>query len=271
MKKRLSFIVNNYYILAISVSLMISSVVACNLYAQDVNYIDANDAYVDAIGDQPGQQAVNAGTRAMVDRSGFKDQFNTGILNYGLNDNLYYQFSGESIFIDGNPLGSSMTNLTWIHLNSLDFKLLPSWAYGAELLYFGATSNSMFSGDEDVIGSSIDMNLFLASFSLRTFFINPFKEFLQPYLGLGLGLVFGDFDTNKLGGGKHYTTFNGALSYQIVGVQLQVAERGGIMAEVKNMRAYASTSNDPFDKGDGETVKLTLDGVIIGFTFYYRI
>ena len=56
-----------------------------------------------------------------------------------------------------------------------------------------------------------------------------------------------------------------------MGVQIMLFERGGIMAEIKNMRASATTSNDPFHQGNGDTVGLTMDGVIIGFTGFYRM
>jgi len=36
------------------------------------------------------------------------------------------------------------------------------------------------------------------------------------------------------------------------------------------MRATAATSNDPFDQGNGDSVNITFDGVIMGLTGYYR-
>lgn len=114
------------------------------------------------------------------------------------------------------------------------------------------------------------MNLYMLSVSTRAYFLNPKRDLLHPYYGVGWGLLFGNFSSQKVTGGSHYTTFNGILAYQIMGVSVKIMEEAGIMAELKNMRASASTSNDPFNQSGGDSVNLMFDGVIIGFTIYYR-
>ncbi len=244
------------------------------LIAQDINYIENNDEYVDApVGDAAalnggGSQAGGGAAAASWDR---KDQFNCGWLNYGLSEPVYEQFSGESIFDEGKSITQMFTNVTWNHLNELGFQIPAAWSYGAELLYFASNSDNMYSGEGSVSGSSINMNLYMVSGSLRLFFLDPVKEFLHPYYGVGWGFIFGDLTTEQnLTGDHYYTTLNGLLAYQVMGVEFLIGARAGMMAEIKNMRASASTSNDPFDQGDGDSVDLTFDGVIMGLTGFYR-
>ncbi len=90
-------------------------------------------------------------------------------------------------------------------------------------------------------------------------------------MGFGWGLVTGDFNTTQnVTGSKYYTSFSGPIAYQILGIQIEMGARYGLNAEFKTLRAYATTSNDPFDQGSGDALELSLDGVIIGLTGYYR-
>jgi hypothetical protein len=247
-----------------------------SIFAQDINYIDNNDQYIDVVGEPEGQVQGPARQDRPAAIAGASwqqnDQFSTGILNYGLSESVYYQFSGESIFKDGKPFsGDLLFNWNWTHFKQLDSSIPAAWSYGGEFLYFNATSKSVYSGEDTVSGSSIDMNLYMFSAAIKIFFLDPVKEFLHPYWGVGWGILLGDFTTKKnLTGSNHYTPFNGVLSYQVLGVQIMFMERAGIMAEIKNMRANASTSNDPFDRGNGDSVDLIFDGVIIGLTGFYR-
>ncbi len=243
--------------------------------AQDeADYIDTNDEYVDVV--EPGPDgAPQAESSPFVSRASWNhdDQINTGILNYGLSNSVYYQFSGEDIFEDGNPVeGSLGFNWNWSHFNKLDYRIPRAWSYGAELLYFNSTSESIYSGSGDVSGSSIDMNLYMFSVALKAFFMDPVEDYLQPYWGVGWGAFFGDFKSVQNVTNKESTTnFNGLLNYQVLGIQIMLMERVGLMAEIKNMRASADTSNDPFNQGDGDTVELMFDGVIIGLTGFVRL
>lgn len=238
-------------------------------FAQAPDYIEDDD-YVDVYVEPQQGQDGGAGVRGGQGWDAI-DQLNTGLLNYGYKESVYYQFSGEGIYKDGNPLsGSFFFNYTWNHIKPLNFKIPPAWAYGAEFLYFSSDSQGVYSGDSDATGSLINMNLYMLSASARLYFLNPKRDFLHPYYGVGWGLFFGDFDTQKITGGTYYTTFTGILAYQIMGISIEILEQAGIMAELKNMRATASTSNDPFNQGNGDSVELMFDGVIIGFTLYYR-
>lgn len=243
--------------------------------AQDeADYIDANDEYVDVVGPGPGG-APQAESSPFVSRASWNhdDQINTGLLNYGLSKSVYYQFSGEDIFKDGNPVGGSLgLNWNWSHFNKLEYRIPRAWSYGAEFQYFNSTSESIYSGSGDVNGSNIDMNLYMFSIALKAFFMDPVEDYLQPYWGVGWGAFFGDFKTVQNVTNNEYTTnFNGLLNYQVMGIQIMLMERVGLMAEIKNMRASANTSNDPFNQGDGDTVELMFDGVIIGLTGFVRL
>ncbi len=239
------------------------------------NYIDDNNDYVDAVGNENTAndlRQTSTNSQANVATSKYRDQFSTGILNYGYLESLYYQFSGDTEpFKDGNPLDNYFTNIAWIKIMPMDFRIPPSWAFGVEFLYFTSTSDSVYSGESDTTGSAINMQMYMLSISVRVFFMDTFKEVLHPYVGLGWGVAFGDFNTTKQGTGeKYYTFFSGPQSYQIIGIQVKLGERYGINGEFKNLRSFATTSDDPFDQGDNNSVNLTLDGVIIGLTGYYR-
>lgn len=243
--------------------------------AKGQQFVDPNEGqYVDApIGGAGLAGGGNTQSPAVAGASWDQnDQINTGILNYGLSESIYYQFSGEEIFEDGNPLSGGLAlNWNWTHLNQLDYKIPPAWSYGGEFLYFSSTSDSTYSGGGSVSGSDINMNLYMLSMALKAFFMDPVNEFLQPYWGAGWGIFWGDFDTTQnITGSKHETSFSGVLSYQVFGIQIMFLKRGGIMAEIKNMRAKGATSNDPFKQGNGGSVDLNLDGVIIGLTGFYR-
>ncbi len=243
--------------------------------AQEENgFFDADDEFVDVVG--PGPEGIpQTESSPFVSRATWNhdDQINTGMLNYGLSKSVYYQFSGEDIFEDGNQLeGSLGFNWNWTHFNKLDYRIPRAWSYGAEFLYFNSTSESVYGGSGNVSGSSIDMNLYMFSVALKAFFMDPVEDYLQPYWGVGWGAFFGDFKTVQNVTNNEFTTnFNGLLNYQVMGIQIMLMERVGLMAEIKNMRASADTSNDPFNQGDGESVELMFDGVIIGLTGFIRL
>lgn len=245
-----------------------------NLIAQDTNYIENNDEYVDVV-IEPGQDAADApeNQRTTTVNWNQNNQLHTGQLNYGYVDSVYHQFSGEDIYKDGNPADATFfTNVTWTNLRPLNLQIPQAWSLGGEFLYFSSNSESVYTGDDDVTGSLIDMNLFMTTMAVKVFVFDPVREFLQPYWGVGWGFLFGAFDTDKKNdGGDFSTSFFGLQSYQLMGAQIKLGERFGILAEIKNMRASATTSNDPFDQGNGDSVDLVFDGVIVGFSVYYRL
>ncbi len=246
-----------------------------DLFGQDVNYIENNSDYVDVGVGTASNNAVAANQGSMSRRGNWKEnnQFHTGLLNYGFTESPYYQFSGEAIFDDGNPLtGIPLLNYTWTNFNKLDFKVPPAWSYGAEFQYYSSTSESVYSGEDNVEGSDITMGLYMINFNAKVFFLDPVNEFLYPYFGVGWGFLTGSFDTKQTETGKTYgTSFFGLYSYQMIGVQVMLGNKWGLVAEFKNMRGTAATSNDPFDQGDGNSVNLAFDGVIIGLSVFYRI
>lgn len=242
------------------------------VFGQDTNYLNNGD-YVDAPVEPQAAATQNGGGFQNGGSSWtFDDQYNTGVLNYGYQKSAYYQYTGESIFEDGNSLGGEiLQNILWTRLKPMDTKIPAAWGYGAEFLYFSSTSESVYSGNDDVTGSLINMTMFMTSVNVKLFFMDPVKDFLHPYWGVGWGVLFGEFAGKNISGGSVHTPFSGVQTYQVMGVQIKLFERGGLMAEIKNMRASATTSNDPYSQGGGGKVGLTLDGVIIGFTGFYRM
>lgn len=250
--------------------------IAFVVFGQDTNYLNDGN-YVDApVGAEAvpgtGPAANGAGFQGGGNGWSFDSQFNTGVLNYGYQTSAYYQYTGENIYENGNPLGGELfQNVLWARLRPLDTKIPVAWSYGAEFLYFSSTSESVYNGNDDVTGSLIDMSLFMPSVNVRLYFMDPVREFLHPFWGVGWGVLFGEFAGKNISGGSVHTPFKGMHTYQVMGVQIKLFERGGIMAEIKNMRASATTSNDPYNQGNGDTLNLKLDGVIIGFTGFYRL
>lgn len=229
---------------------------------------EQEDVYVDApIGEgaQPAENQVSLGTE-------YVEQFNLGIRNYGYIEPVYLKYSGNSIFEDGNSPTEYFRNIGWNHIIPLDYKYLPAVALGLEFLYFSSASDSVYSGEEEeVIGPSIDMNLLMGSGSFRMFFMDPFKEFLHPFFGLGWGIISGNINTIKVGGEKYTTTFMGVLAYRMFGTQIKLSDRGGLFLELRSQSATAIASNDPFGQAKkNEDLTLNFDGVMVSLTGYYR-
>lgn len=226
------------------------------------------DVYVDAPIEtaQPGAGQAVAGPPA----SNFSEQYNWGLINYGFLDNVYYQYSGNRIFKGGNS-PSTFINIGYLNILPIDLKYMPGLAYGGEFQYHTATSEDVYAGDDDTIGPSIDMSLYITNVRLRLFFMDPFKEKLQPFFGLSWGILFGDFDTTKVGGDKYSTYFSGMTISRNFGVQIKIGNRGGLITEFRSVTANAvKTSNDPFDQGSGDSMTLDFSGNTVALTGYYR-
>lgn len=237
-----------------------------NAFAQEEVYVDAPVGQAAPQGQQAAGAAIGGGGPA----STFVDQFNSGLINYGFTDPIYLQFTGNSIFNESSFPDSFFTNVGWNHFVSLDFKYLPAYSFGAELQYYTATSENVYRGESSVVGPSVNMNLFLLSGFVRAYFLDPLREFLHPFFGFGWGVVSGNIDTTKVGGSKYSTAFFGLQSYRAFGMQVKLAERGGLMMELRTITARAATSNDPFDRSDGDSVDLNFSGVQVGLTGYFR-
>lgn len=224
------------------------------------------DVYVDApiVANQP--NAAQAGPVG-----NFPDQFSFGLINYGFIENIHYQFSEDGIFAGGNS-PSGVTNLGWIRIIPLDYQYLPGMAYGAEFMYFTASSEDVYAGEEDVvIGPSINMDMYVTNFKLRLFFMDPVKELLHPFFGLSWGLIFGNLNSTKVGGDRFTTSFFGFSISRNLGIQIKLGERGGLITEMRTISANnVKTSNDPFNRGDGDSVDLDFSGITVALTGYYR-
>ena len=265
------------YLRTLIVSAIVMGCVTDYPRAQGANYIQGNSAYVDVAGN-PTASVGDSFSDSETASSRYSHQFSVGKKNYGYNESLYYQYSGESIYKNGNPPNGEFTGVTWSKLVSLDFDIPAGWAYSGELLYFSSTSSSVYSGKESVVGSDIDMDLWMLSFDIRAYFLDPFKDFLQPYFGVGWGGIFclggfmcSQFKTVMKDSAKRVTTrIAGVLNYQLIGIQMKLNDRAGIQAEFKILRALATTSNDPYHRASGKRLRLNLGGMIIGLSLYYR-
>lgn len=229
--------------------------------------------YVDApIGvQQPDTAAPPATTAAGPPATNYTDQFNWGLINYGFSENVYYQYTGNSLF-SGGKSPSSFLNIGYMNIIPLDFKYLPGLGIGGDFMTFSLTSEQVYSGDQKTVtGPSIDMSLYNTNFRLRLYFMDPFEELLHPFFGISWGLIFGDFKTTKVGGDKYTTYYTGITVSRNIGVEIRLGRRAGLVTEFRTVTANSvSTNNDPFNQGSDGSVNLDFSGFTVALTGYYR-
>lgn len=251
------------YLLTAMAAAVFIVITATGSYAQE-------DVYVDAPAEVAQPDAAGAAA-ARAPAGNYRDQFNWGLINYGFRKHVYSQYSGDRIFSEGNS-PSSFINFGWIRIVPLDYTYLPGIGYGADFLGIFQTSEDVYSGDNDkVTGPSIDMSAYITNIKLRLYFMDPVEDFLHPFFGLSWGVVFGDFNTTKVGGAKTSTSFFGMTVFRNIGVEIKLGDRGGLVTEFRTVTAnQVGTSNDPFNRGDGDRIDLDFSGITIALTGYYR-
>lgn len=242
-----------------------------NIDLRGQGYVDDNAVYVDApVGNN--QDIQNGAEQIRNPSVSYFEQLSTGLFNYGYVDSIYYQFSGNSIFEGGNSPTAMFSSITWTHIIPLEYEHVPGIALSADFINFSSDSDSVYGGDEGdtVDGPSIDMLLFMSSFMVKVFFMDPIEEFLQPYFAVGWGVIFGSFESTKVNGDKSSTSFTGRTSHRNLGAHIKLSDRAGMIMEFRIQTARATTSNDPFNQSSGSSVDLIFDGIMIGLSGYYR-
>lgn len=229
------------------------------------------DIYVDAPIETIEETQQRAAAAQVMAAGNFKNQFSWGLINYGFAENVHYQYSGDSIF-DGGNSPSSLLNIGWMRIVPLDYKYLPGISYGSDFTAYSMTSEEAYAGDEEsVTGPSIDMAFYLLNLNLRLYFMDPVVELLHPFFGVSWGIIFGDFNTTKVGGSKHTTNLLGMAVTRNVGVEVKIGDRGGLVFEFRTVTANSvATSNDPFNRSSGDSMDLDFSGITIALTGYYR-
>jgi len=229
---------------------------------QDEEYVDAPIEV-----NQPEALATTAGPPA----ANYSDQYNWGLINYGFLNTVYHQYSGDPIFSGGNS-PSTFLNIGYLNIIPLDYTYLPGLGIGGDFMAFSSTSEDVYAGDaKTVTGPAIDMTFYTANLNLRLFFMDPFKDLLHPFFGASWGLIFGDFNTTKVGGDKFTTYFTGMAVSRSIGAQIKLGPRGGLITEFRTVTANnVKTNNDPFNQGSDDSVNLDFSGIIIALSGYYR-
>lgn len=232
------------------------------------------------------RQHVAAQQQEAAGGSNYRDQFSSGIYNYGLENSVYTKFTGYAEFDDGKlPMTFLAANadwqipgdiplpcITWDRLLPIAYDMPGGYSYGVEFLNFAATSENYYKGSESTITvPDLDMKMYLLSIALKLYLFSPFDKQLQPYLGVGWGIVGGDFDGTDVDGRTDIdTTFFGMQNSRMVGIQLSMGSRWGGTLELRSITAFADTNNDPFDQSDGDKVEIDFSGAMINAVGYYR-
>lgn len=225
---------------------------------------------------------------ASVNNKDVNNQLSTGIFNYSLLDPIYKQFTGDPDFDDsGIPLSMFVSGrlpyvdedspyaglpspcVTWVQMDKTGFEIPSSWAYGLEFLSFSATSETSYTGDNSASVPDVNMSLYMLTLKIRIFFLDAFDEAIQPYFETGWGTIFGTF-TSKIDGEDKKTNFYGLQTSNTLGTNVTMSPEWGFFFEIRTITGDADTSNDPFNQGDGKSVKLNINGSITTASIYYR-
>ncbi len=203
-----------------------------------------------------------------------KRQINSGIVNYGYIENVYAQFSGrDDLFENGQSPVSYFGNFSLQILEPLpDFEYPTGYSYGFELMQFSSDSASVYTGGDDVVGPSINMNIQVWSFTLRAYFSDFYSSTVQPFLGIGWGWLNGEFSSvDSTVGVSARTNLIGLMTYQTYGAIVNIQDNFGVTVELRNLRAESiQASNDPFGQSSDGNLLLNFSGTMLNFTAFYR-
>ena len=219
-----------------------------------------------------------------------QEQFSFGIYNYGFMESVYSKYTGYSEFDNGSlpttffsavqtdmqipymDSGIPLPCIAWDHLVPIDYDMPGGFSYGIEFLNFAATSETFYTGDEKtIVVPKVEMRMYLLSVTLKLFLFSPFEKQLQPYFGVAWGVIGGDFDAIDVDGmTKKDSTFFGRQNSRMIGIQMSMSARWGGILELRGTTAFATTSNDPFNRSDKEDLEIDFSGSMISATAYYR-
>ncbi|MDT8446560.1 MAG: hypothetical protein RRB13_06635 [bacterium] len=238
------------------------------LWAQE--YVDAPPV----LANDPAAQGINI-SRVAVDPNFVKDayhQVSSGMVNYGYSRHPYAQFTGESAFDKGAAPSSFFANLNYLRITPIEvLNYVGGWAWGLEWANFASTSEDVLAGQGSVAASSVEMSANLFTVNARVFFRSVTEDRIQPFLGMGIGALNGDFSSVDTSGNRSRTSFLGLAHFNTFGTNVMFTPRGGMVLELRNVTIPdATTSNDPFNQGNGSSTSLEFTGTMLNFTGFYR-
>jgi len=229
-------------------------------------FVDAPPVFNNA----PGGSGGGAGAAAFI-----KDryhQINSGMVNYGFSNHPYKQYTGYDGFSQGAGPQGLFTNIGYLSVRPMDFLgYLKGWAWGLEVLNFSSSTESVTASYDAGTVPSVDMTANLVSVNGRLYFADVSTSTLQPFIGLGWGVIQGEFAAITLYGARTRTTFIGPTTFQTFGSNVIIGPQLGMLLELRNATSnQVKTSNDPFNQNGGAAQVLDFTGTMLNMTGYYR-
>lgn len=191
--------------------------------------------------------------------------------SFAYTDNIYYQFTGNQNFIEGNGPSPSINFHydQYYPTQSQNFGI--SWGLGWS--YFSATSDSTYAGDQDVTVPDVDMSLNLYDLGIAVYFVPSSIEVLRLYMGTGWGWLNGGFVHQAyIDESAGTTSFGGVMAYRDLGIEFTTPDFG-IHFAIRQFKANnVKANNDPFEQAPGGDLTLVFDGAIavLGATYNFK-
>jgi len=221
----------------------------------------------------PGGESGGGGGGALVFTKDGYNQISAGMINYGYSDHVYDQYTGDTDYANGSAPTSLFTNLNYlkVHRMELPYPLLEyakGWAWGFEFVNFTSTPESVLL--EPAAVPLVDMTANVMTANGRLYFRDLYTDNVQPFLGMGLGVISGEFSGSTQNGDVTRSTFSGLVHFRTFGANLMLSPQWGMILEMRSVTSpTVKVSNDPYSQSSG-TLYLNFGGTMLNMVGYYR-
>lgn len=197
-------------------------------------------------------------------------QFSSGFLSYGWDENVFYQFTGDSTFSDGISPSSFFVNLQYETITSLNNPYIKAISTSWE--WYRLNTNSDEVALKEGTNPSLKLSVDQIAFSVKSYFLNDMSptedsfKMLKLFFGLGWGWLDGKFTGTNIRSDSSIqsidTDIYGPLTYRELGIAM-IGETYGGLFSFKILRAdQTKTSSDPFNQAEeGDRLILNLGGI----------
>ena len=241
------------------------------LLAQDA-YVDAPPVFAADPNQVGGAGGVVGGGQAVFTKDGY-NQLSTGMINYGYADHVYAQYTGDSDYAGGNAPTSLFTNINYLKVHRLDLpypflEFARGWAWGLEFINFTSTPETVLLKPAAV--PTVEMTANVMTANGRLYFRDLHTDNLQPFVGMGLGVISGEFAGSTQNGDATRSTFSGLVHFRTFGANLVLAPQWGLILEMRSVTSPSvKVSNDPYQQSNG-SLYLNFSGTMLNMVGYYR-